>query len=167
MNLVKPVVLTTPDGVDRELRFTLGARKRIVDRFGMDMQSALNKYDSGAYPEILFALMHDSKGQPPVGVSVDELSESLAPEDGPEILAAILSAASQGKKTKNELEPLIRAAMDAAMMQTTGSTSGASPLAPLDSPTNNSGGDILTAKSLPESNDGSSSKSDGNAFSEP
>ncbi len=147
MNAVTPIQITTPDGVDRQLRFTLGARKRIQEIFGMDLQAALNKHDSAAFPGILFAMMHDAEGNPPKDVTLSQLSEMLDPGDGVEIMATILSAASQGKKTKDELIPILQAEMDRRLRLLTGSGSGASLLDLSVSPTSSSGGDTSNARS--------------------
>lgn len=153
MTAVTPVTLTTPDGVERLLRFTLGARKRISGKFGTsDLRAILNEHDAGALPDILWCLMHDAEGKPPE-VSVAWLAENIAVTDQAEVLAAIVSAASQGKAPKNELEALITASL-------TGSTFGPTVLSASDSPTTKSGTDTSNAKSAPESIDtGSSSES--------
>ncbi len=143
MKTVTPVEVQTPDGVNRVLRFTLGARKRIQDKFGMPFKEALDKFSEGAFPSILFALMHDVNGNPPTDITEAQLGEMLSPEDTPEILAAILSAAMQGKKSKNEIEPMIREKMEAALaLIMNGSTDGAlpHPTEALDSPISSSGG---------------------------
>jgi hypothetical protein len=149
MNAVTPVKLTLPDGVERELRFTLGAKKRIVDTLGMQLKDALNKYDAGAFPAILHALMHDEEGKPP-SVSVTWLECHLTDEQTPEIMAAIMSAASQGKASKNELEARLREAMTGQTNQPTGSTSSASEPSASDSADKSSGGDTLSARSPQE-----------------
>jgi hypothetical protein len=152
MNSVTPVKLTLPEGVECELRFTLGARKRITDHFGMPMQEALNKHDSGAFPAIIHALTHTEKGKPTL--ELEWLAENL-PLDGDssaEILAAIMSAATQGKTPKNELEALLKAQMQGVAQKTTGSTPSASEHSASDSAGANSGGDTSSAKSSQESN---------------
>lgn len=151
MNAVKPTPFTTPDGVGRELRFTLGARKRIVEAFGMQLKSALDKYDSAAFPEVLYALLHDKDGNPPVGITVGYLAENLPDSDRVEIMVAIMAASSNGKLEKKDLEPILKKAM--GMETDTGSKSGASVLSSSGSQMNSSGGDISNAKSTPESND--------------
>lgn len=158
MNAVKPTPFTTPDGVERQLRFTLGARRRINDLLGMDLKDALNKYDSGAFPEILFALMHDEHGKPPEGVTLASLAEQISDSDRPEILAAIMAAASNGKLEKNELEPLIKKYLTAAP---TGSHFGASVPNVSDSPISSSGGDTSNVKLTPEPSDIPSNSIDG------
>ncbi len=151
MNAVKPTPFTTPDGVERQLRFTLGARRIIQDSFGMTLKEALDKYDSGAFPEILYALMHDDKGNPPEGVTVQSLKFNLAAEDSTEILAAIMAAASNGKTEKKEIEALLKENLKKRTAPL-GSASGASAPTPelSDSQTGSSGGDTLSARSSPE-----------------
>lgn len=163
MNAVKPTPFTTPDGVERELRFTLGARKRIQDLLGMPLKEALDKYDSAAFPHVLFALLHDREGKPPEGITIEFLAENLPDSDRVEIMAVIMAASSNGKLEKNELEPLIRKWMIKAA---TGSDSGASVLNASDSPMNNSGGDTSNAKLTPDSNDTASSNGSGIIASE-
>lgn len=151
MNSVKAVALALPEDNECELRFTLGAKKKIVDHFGMSLQDALNKYDSGAFPFIIWALAHTPKGKPTV--DLDWLENSL-PSDADstaEMMAAIMSAGTQGKTPKNEIEALIKAQMEGQQPKTTGSTSSASALSASDSVDASSGGDILSAKSTPES----------------
>lgn len=150
MNAVVSVPFTTPDGVERQLRSTLGAKKRICDLLGMHAHDALNKYDSGAFPYILFALLHDANGNPPEGITVSYLAENLLPENTVEILAAIYSALSNGQVEKKALEPVIQKRLTELL---TGLHSGASVLNPSDSPTDNSGGDTSNAKSTPELSD--------------
>lgn len=164
MNAVTPIPLTLPDGVTRELRFTLGARKRIQDRLGLDLNSALQKYDAGALPDILYSLMHDAKGNPPLDITPNELAETLGTDSTVEIMAAIMSAATQGKLSKNVLEPII---LDVLRKQQllTGSNSGALELDVLASLMNNSGGDTSNAKLEPESSDGNSKNDAGTTAS--
>lgn len=164
MNAVKPTPFTTPDGVERELRFTLGARKRIVDAFGMQLKGALDKYDSAAFPEVLFALMHDQHGKPPAGITVEYLAENLPDSDRVEIMVTIMAASSNGKLEKKALEPILRKAMSAEM--DTGSKSGVSAPNFSDSLTNNSGGDTSNVKSTPELSDTPSNSDSGITASE-
>lgn len=151
MNIVVPIQITTPDGVERTLRATLGARKRIRNTFKCDMQEALNVYGDGALPEIAFSLMHDAKGKPPEGITAEELAESIAPEDALSLMSAILAAFSQGKTDPNEVEALLTRLreMDQTKEQTnTGSTSGDSVTAASELPiAPSSGGDSSSVKS--------------------
>ncbi|SRR5579885_826640 len=147
MHTVEPVKITTPDGVERELRFTLGARKRIAQIFGMQMTEALNKMGDGAIPGILWALLHDATGKAP-DVSITWLEENLPADSATELHAAIMSAVVQGKTSKNEIEELLRKIQEA---KSTISTSGRSALRSSESQPQNSGTDSSNAKSKPES----------------
>ena len=160
MNTVTAVSITTPDGVERELRFTLGARKRIHEIFGFGFQEALDKFDYGAFPGILYALMHDSTGKPP-DVTIEWLAENLPADSSNEILASIMSAGSQGKASPKEIEALLiqaqLAASEAERLKRIGSTSGPSVHSASASQPASSGGASGSAKSKPESN-GSSAR---------
>lgn len=136
MHSVTPVKITLPDGVERELRYTCGAQKLIVDHLGCKLKEALDKYDTGAFAVILWSLMHDSNGHPP-DVSADWIAFNISPDSSSEIMAAVLSAATQGKTPKNELEALLNKATETA----NGSGSLATALSASDSAPQNSGGD--------------------------
>lgn len=104
MNSVTPVKYTTPDGVERELRATLGARKRIAERFGKsDIGGVLQQFGDGALPEIAFAMMYDRKGKAPADLTAAELAEDLAPAEATKLLAHVLSAFGQGKTSPNDI----------------------------------------------------------------
>jgi hypothetical protein len=152
MNTVTPVVISIY-GVERELRFTHGAVKRIHEQFGMGVKEALNAYDVGALPGILYALMHDRKGKPPEGVDVAELAESLPVEDAPIYMAAVQSAMMQGRVPKEQLEVAIRQKMqeeaEKEIARLTGSPSGHSAADVSGSLTDSSGGDTSSVKSTP------------------
>lgn len=155
MNTVTPVALSLPGGKELSLRFTAGAERRVIDLLGVPWNDAIRKYESGAFPAILFALSHDSKGTPP-DITVPELAEMIPLDAKTEILAAIMSATTQGRVPKNELEVLFKAEMKRQLStSSSGSTSGASApaLSTSDSPTNNSGGDTSSASLRPESED--------------
>jgi hypothetical protein len=149
VNLVQPVTITTPDGVERELRFTLGARKRIAEIFGCGLKEALAKFDAGAFPGVLWALMHNSEGKPP-DVSMDWLSENLPSDSSTEVLAAIMSAATQGKTPKKVIEDLLKAAQEAGM-RSIGFNSGDSVSKLSEFPTPTSGTDTSNVKLKPAS----------------
>jgi len=148
MHTVSPVTIETPDGVKRELRFTLGARKRIAEIFRMQMTEALNKLGDGAIPGILWALLHDSDGKPPE-VSITWLEENLPADAATELHAAIMSAVVQGKTSKKDIEDLLRAIQEARKPTTL--ASGPSALRSSESQAQNSGMDSSSAKSTPES----------------
>lgn len=139
MNSVTPVKITLPDGIERDLRFTLGAKKMIVDLLGMPMKEALDKYDSGAFPEILYALMHDERGNPP-SVSVEWMQLHIPADAAPEIMAAVMSAAVQGKRPKNEIEALVNAQLEENQRMINGSGSLVSAPSVSDSVGKSSGG---------------------------
>jgi hypothetical protein len=166
MNTVTPVVVSIY-GVERELRFTHGAVKRIHEQFGMGAKEALNAYDVGALPGILYALMHDRKGKPPEGVDVAELAEALPVEDAPIYMAAVQSAMMQGRVPKDQLEVAIRQKLqklqeeaEKEIARLTGSPSGHSAADVSVSPTASSGGDTASVKLTPSpSNTETSSES--------
>lgn len=143
MSPVTPVTIAI-DGVERELRFTHGAAKRIVDTFGMSMRDALNKYDAGAFPGILHALMYDRKGQPP-NLTVEELGELLPMDGATETMAAIIAAMNQGKIPKEQIEAMLTKAMEQEAMKN-GFGSGLFAGNDFDSPTGSSGGDTPSGK---------------------
>lgn len=160
MNAVQPVLLRLPgEEVERELRFTLGARKRIEDKFGKGLLQALKEQGYGALPDILYALMHDRKGKPP-DFDVEELRENLPADGGVEILAAVMSAATQGQTPKNEIEALLKLEQEKEarkmLEELIGSGSGVSADSASGSPTDSSGGDISNPKSSPDTSDSKS-----------
>lgn len=158
MNTVTPVTFTTPDGVERTLRWTLGARTRIKERFHCDLVEALQKHGDGAAADLLWCCLYDKEGKPPADITLVELRESLPGDACVDVMAVVMSAATQGKASPNEVEALIRAQMkEAAAESQTSSISGASELSASDSPTNSSGTDISSAKSSPDTSDGESS----------
>lgn len=144
MSPVTPVTITI-DGVERELRFTQGAALRITKHFGMPMREALNKYDAGAFPAILHALMHDRKGNPP-DVSIEELAEMLPMDASAEVLAAIVAASNQGRIPKEQIEAQIVKAMEQEATKN-GFAPGLSAVSDFDSLTASSGGDTVSPKS--------------------
>lgn len=139
MSPTETVTYTTPDGVERDLRFTLGARKRIAEKFGMpSIQDIFTKYGDGALPEIAYAMMYDQQGKPPAGLDLSALAEGV--EDPLPLLAALMSAASKGATPKNELEALLRTAQQMEVAKLIGTTFGPLPGSVSNSPTPNSGG---------------------------
>lgn len=150
MDAVTPVTITTPDGVERSLRSTLGSRKRISEHFGITMPEAIKKYGEGAIPAILWAMLHDEQGQPPP-FSVQYLEDNLPSEQATALFAAILSASTNGRTSKNELEGLMLEVIRREIGLPTGATSSDSALSSSDSQKPNSGGDTSNAKLSPES----------------
>ena len=151
MHAVTPVPFCTPDGVQRELRWTLGAQKRIANQFGNDLQKALNENGDGMVPDLGYACMYDKDGNPPADLTAKQLAESLA--EPTELLAAFLSARSQGQTPKNEFEVLLTKAAKKAGWNGTPSARSAS-----GSRRKSSGTVSSRAKSTPESRDTSNSE---------
>jgi hypothetical protein len=143
MRAVTPVTFISPDGVERQVRFTLGARKRIHALYGTsDIARALDQQGDAAAVGMLHACMYDEKGNPPE-VSLSELEESLTGDSAVEIISTLMSAATQGRTPKNEIEAVLLKAM--GLETQTGSTSGASVDTASDSPTPTSGTDSSNA----------------------
>lgn len=147
MNAVTPVTITLPDGKERELRFTLGARKRIHDMFGMGLQEALQKMSDAAIPGVLHCLLYDDKGQEP-DVSVDWITNNIPGDAALEVTAAIMSAVVQGRASKNAIEGLMTRAITESL---TGSASLPSAPRSSESTAEKSGTDTSNANSSPES----------------
>lgn len=110
MGAVNPVKYTAPDGVERLLRFTLGARRRIAAEFGTaNIQQILQTYDFGAVPRLVYQCLFDERGKAP-DITVEQFEE-IFPADNDiaaEALAALISAATQGVTEKNEIEAQIK-----------------------------------------------------------
>ena len=150
MRPTKKIFFPLPgDKGERELRFTMGARKRIGETFGCSLQEALNKYDAGAIPGVLWALMHDEDGNPP-DVTVKWLEENLADENKYEYLSLIMSANMQGRTDPKAIEELLRAGAEMSMSRT-GLISSPSVPKSSASPVETSGGDSSNAKLQPAS----------------
>ncbi len=143
-----PVYYTTPDGVERLVRYHLGAEKRVAELFKMPLAQAIAQYDKAAYPGILWCLMHGPRGIPPVGLDRVDFEESAGAEEVPKMMAAILSAFSKGRMEKNEIEVLIKAGLQKQIDQLTGSRFGRSVVSASISPKTTSGGSVAES-SLP------------------
>lgn len=133
------VTYTTPDGVERVLRFTLGARRRIAERFKEpNVMTIITKIGDGALPEIAYCMMYDEEGNPPAGLLMRSFQESV--DDATPILAAVMSAVQKGAVPPNELEAMLRKAQqEMAEKALIGSAPGVSPDIASDSPLENSG----------------------------
>jgi len=121
------------------LRWTLGAQRRIAADFGStNLKAILDKYDFGAVPRLVFHCAYDAQGNPPEGMTASQFEESFPgdQESGQAALSALLSATTQGKVTKNDMEARVSAELEKSR---TGSNSGASAANASDSPTPNSG----------------------------
>jgi hypothetical protein len=156
MTPLKAVTLTTPDGVSRELRDTPGARKRIFDRFQEKNFLTLAR-DRGDWVliEVAYLMMYDRDGNPPKDLTLGHFMEDAsAAADSSELFAAVMSAVSNGTKTKNEIEVLLKKAQEAMEAETSiGSPSGLLTSSASDSPTPSSGGDTPGPNSPPDVSD--------------
>ncbi|MHA2265148.1 MAG: hypothetical protein ACXAEN_22365 [Candidatus Thorarchaeota archaeon] len=155
MQAVKTVTLTTADGVERELRCTPGALKRIADEFGSsDFGKLAAERGDWVIFYVAYYMMYDADGNPP-DLTLGRFLEETPSDATEEVLAAVLSAASQGRKEKNELATLIHQATQSQ----TGLSSLPLDLSVSDSPSVNSGGVSPSPSSTPESTGGSESES--------
>lgn len=154
MTALKVVTLTTPDGVSREMRDTPGARKRIFDRFKEKNFINLAK-EQGDWVlfEVAYLMMYDRDGNPPKDLTLGQLmEESSVASDSNELLAGIMSAVSNGARSKNELEALLKTAREALEREAlTGLTSGVSVGSVSDSASESSGGATVGPSLTPES----------------
>jgi hypothetical protein len=151
------ITYTTPDGVSRPVRLTFGARKRIADKFGMPLAEVLKRYDSAAFPDILYACMCDDAkgGKPPKDLPpnwADSLDIDSAIET--DMAATFMQLLSKGGLEKNVLKALIEEEMASQMRAKYGSIFGASPISILDSLPADSGPAPIES-STPSSSDGS------------
>jgi hypothetical protein len=156
MQAVKPVSLTTPEGVERNLRATPGAMKRMADQFGTSdvMQLGVEKGDWVIF-YLAYYMMYDEEGKPPNDLTLNAFIENSSSDDIEEILAAVLAAASQGKTEKNVLAAQIHELVESR----TGLNSPPSPPSVSGSPPASSGGDSPLPNSTPEPTGGSESAS--------
>lgn len=114
-------------GVERTLRCSHGARRRIQKVIGGDFKAALQAKGADALIDVLHALLHDATGKPPADIpDTDSLAELLpsGSDADTELMAAIMSAMVQGKTSKNEIEELLKAAKAATEKKPDGSVSG-------------------------------------------
>jgi hypothetical protein len=137
MSPTATVTYTTPDGVKRAVRLTFGARKRIADKFGMPLAEVLKRYDSAAFPDILYCCMCDDAagGKPPKGLPpnwADGLEIDADMET--EMSVAFMEMLTKGGIEKNVLRTMIREEMSSQMKTRYGSSSGPSPISTSDSP---------------------------------
>jgi hypothetical protein len=137
-----PVFYRTPDGVERRVRYHLGAEKRIIDHFGIGIKAALDKYDKAALPALLYYCMLERGGAVPEGLDLIDFEESVDPKEAAGMMAALLAAFSKGTVSKNELEALIQKRMDQQIQALTGFVSGLSQDSASESPTMTSGGSL-------------------------
>jgi hypothetical protein len=169
MNAPVPVSVVCPDGVERELRFTLGARRRISQYFGMDIADVLAKVGDGGIPGLLHALLWDDKSKLLAGIpeSIPEFEEQFPGDSGRQYLTAVMSAMSQGKASKKDIEMLLDQAQRAAIEKLTGLTSSPSARNVSELIVESSGTDTSNVKSSPASITTEESGESGTSASEP
>lgn len=150
MNAVVPIEFIASDGVARQVRWTLGARKALKEKFGHANVWKLAA-DNGdeIIPEIAHIMMADEDGNPP-DISLARLANTMTPEAGVDLFAKLLSACTQGKQSPNEILDQLTQAVEAAKLiqetMNTGSDSGPSAATASDSPTETSGTDSSNAR---------------------
>lgn len=149
MNTVSPVTFEFA-GVERELRSTIGAHQMIEEHFGCGVNQAMKDHGTKALVYVAYAFLHDADGNPPSGVTEKSIAFGLPLDQFPALAAAVMSAITQGKASKNELEALIVTALEKELESKTGSPSGPSALSASESQIETSGGDTESAKSSPE-----------------
>jgi hypothetical protein len=147
--LVVPVPYTTPDGAERNLRFSQGAKRRIATRFGAakPLDQIMADHGDNAILEFAYFMMYDPDGKPPADLTLDQFFENFAPQGMTELIAACMSAVVQGETPKNELETMLSTLMktqteqiQSEIMKRTSLGSGPSEGKVSDSPKTNSGG---------------------------
>lgn len=147
--LVVPIPYTTPDGAERNLRFSQGAKRRIANRFGAakSLDQIMREEGDNAILEFAYFMMYDEDGKPPSDLTLDRFFEAFAPQGMPCLIAACMSAVVQGETPKNELETLLNQmltmqtdALQSEIQRMIGSGSGASPGSVSASPNESSGG---------------------------
>ena len=144
--LVVSVPYTTPDGAQRNLRFSQGAKRRMNLRFGVgkSVPDILKEHGDNAILECAYFMMYDKDGNPPENLSLDALFEQFPPQQMTELLAAVMSAMTQAETPKNELETLLKTVQDMAIQteiqKLTGIGSGVSAGSVSDSESESSGG---------------------------
>ncbi len=123
---IPSVKVTAFDGVEREIRFTFGAQRRIIDGaktasgelwagFGMPAMQVLNRYDTAALPELLWCCMFDEKGKPPQDLDPVEWREKEDPENGPELYGVFMECITKGRVRKNEFAAQIRTLLEESL----------------------------------------------------
>jgi len=141
MRPAQPVFFTTPDGIEREVRFGFRQQKAIVERYGdgMNIVAVLNKYGDSVLPELLFMCLAGRGGKPPEGLTEEQLMDDLDLDQSADVMATLLCAAKRGKVEKKMIEEAIRKGDMKEVARLTGSISGLSLDSNSDSQTMNSG----------------------------
>jgi len=98
----KPVTITLTDGVERNLRYSLGSCRRLKSKFGASVFTGegLKGLDEEKLPALLFEGLRDSDGNTPEGMTEEKLADLMAMPMLPKMLAAFVAAWS-GSMRKN------------------------------------------------------------------
>lgn len=151
---VTPVPYTCPDGVERLLRSTRGAKQLMGEKFGRDKSliDILNERGDDALIDIAIFMMYDDQGNPPditpkrFAFAMPQTTDATAG-----LMAAVMSALSQGQTPKNELEARVKDFLETQARAETEKlmslVSGPSADSASDSQTASTGGDTAKRKS--------------------
>jgi hypothetical protein len=164
LTAIKPTRFVTPDGVEREIRYTFGAQKRFFDRFSKNLIPALQEHSQAeVLPFALWACLYDANGKPPADLTLETLSESLNPGDDLEILSVLMEAMSQGSIEKKTIRQRMEAVRQKEIEALIGSSTNPSPSSDSESASANSGNsptgsttdsaDTSTSESEPQTSD--------------
>lgn len=118
MGPITPVKFTTPDGVERSLVWRLGSERLIVDWLGCTLGQAIVRYDLAAVPDLLYASMYDDEMEPPKDLTRKKLAATLDPDLRVEYMATWMSAVTKGRTPKNEIEAMLKKAMESQLSMT-------------------------------------------------
>lgn len=114
--MIVPIIFTTPDGVERVLRFTLAARKRNVDLLRDNPADEIgNRHPTDDQIPILLynCMFDDQKGTPPPGITPAYLLENYEPTQLEDLYAQYVALRSQGKVDKKKVLELFAIAKQA------------------------------------------------------
>lgn len=93
--------LPEPWGV-REIRYSKGAQKRTIERFGGgSLLDIINKHADPVIAELTYLWMYDVKGNPPP-FTLEEFMEALPGDSTKDLLALLLMAINNGKLPKDQ-----------------------------------------------------------------
>lgn len=161
LSAIRTTTLVCPDGAERRVRYSQGAKRRITERFGgLSIQQILSEHGDAALASLVYACLYDEEGKPPADLTLAQFEEMLPGDSTNELFATLAETMSQGAARKNEVEALLQEAES----RRTGSTPGASGGSVSDSATESSGGS-LTQSSRPSANDTASSSGEPTAES--
>ena len=134
--MIHPVTITTPDGVERILRFTHGAELRVERHLKQPLSSlflsegknnleALSVIHKNASAIAYFCLPWDN-GKPPQGIEEGTLGELYSPVEMGELVAALFECISQGAVKKKDVSQILQTMQEQVQQAITGNSPGAS-----------------------------------------